>query len=86
MVKSHCVFCRCESLSALSVRRCVEEAARAVFGERGAASLHADVLRVTAGGALLRVQSARVSELCAALALAPCLRLQRAAPALQLLL
>ncbi|RVE41568.1 hypothetical protein evm_013785 [Chilo suppressalis] len=76
-----------EATSELAARRVVEEAARGLFGECGAAAIQADVLRVQRSRALYRVPARDLRRLRAALALArgPILVLAQA-PSLQALL
>lgn len=71
----------------MGVRRAIEEAVRALFGECGAARVQADVLCVAARRAVLRVPAAQLRSLRAALALsARGARVKAEAPSLQALI
>ncbi|CAB3236373.1 unnamed protein product [Arctia plantaginis] len=74
-------------LSALTVRRSIEVAAKSIFGECGAAELNVDVLRSEGRRALLRVHEEKLRKLWAALTLAASeLRVLKHSPSLQALI
>lgn len=68
------------------MRRAIEQSVKVLFGEVGAATIQADVLRVAAGGAIVRVQATQLRRLGAALTLNSDLRVLQQAPNLLLLL